>query len=303
MNRLAINIAGLELSNPTMLAAGILGISGLTLSRVAKAGAGAIVTKSLGLQPRAGYPNPTIVQVESGLVNAMGLPNPGIEHFTQEIKFTRSVAPLIISIYAFSTDEFAIAAQKAVKIGADALELNVSCPHAKKTGADIGQDPKLLEEVVKATKRSVKKPVFVKLTPNVDSIVRSAKTAEKAGADALTAINTVKAMVIDIETAKPILSNKIGGLSGSALKPIAVRCVYEIFDAVDIPIVGCGGISTWQDAVEFLQAGASAIQIGTAIAQKGLNIFTQVNEGIEAFLEKKGFHSVKEIIGLSHKSK
>lgn len=299
--RLTVEIAGLKLDNPTMLAAGILGMSGSTLKRVADAGAGAIVTKSLGLKPRSGYKNPTVVQVERGLVNSMGLPNPGIEHFAQEMQETKGIGtPIIVSIYALSPQEFAITAKKALKTGADALELNISCPHAEKTGAEIGQDPKLVKKVVKATRRSVEKPIFVKLTPNVADIAELAKAAEKAGADAITAINTVKAMVIDIETAKPILGNKVGGLSGPAIKPIAVRCVYEIYDAVKIPVIGCGGIERWQDAVEFLQAGASAVQIGTAIATKGLNVFKQVTDGIEAFLEKKEFGSVKEIVGLSH---
>jgi dihydroorotate dehydrogenase (NAD+) catalytic subunit len=302
MTSLAVEIAGLKLANPTMLAAGILGMTGLTLKRVAEAGAGAVVTKSLGLKPRSGYTNPTVVQVEGGLVNAMGLPNPGIEHFAQEMQQIKGIkVPIIVSIYAFSPQEFATTAEKAVKTGADALELNVSCPHAKKTGAEIGQDPKLVEEVVREVKGSVKKPVFVKLTPNVADIAELAKAAERAGADAVTAVNTVKAMVINIETAKPILGNKIGGLSGPAIKPLAVRCVYEIYEAVKIPVIGCGGIATWQDAVEFMLAGASAVQIGTAVATKGLNVFKQVTEGIEAFLEKKKFGSVKELVGLSHR--
>jgi len=299
---LDVEIAGLKLANPTMLAAGILGMSGLTLKRVADVGAGAIVTKSLGLKPRSGYTNPTVAHVEGGLVNAMGLPNPGIEYFTQKMQETRGIeVPLIFSIYAFSPQEFAVTAKKAVGTHLDGLELNVSCPHAQRTGSEIGQDPKLVEEIVKATKRSVDKPIFVKLTPNVANIAELAKAAEKAGADAITAINTVKAMAIEIETAKPILGNKMGGLSGPAIKPIAVRCVYEIYDAVKIPVIGCGGITTWRDAVEFMQAGASAIQIGTAIATKGLSVFRQVIYGVEAFLRKKRFGSVKEIVGLSHR--
>jgi dihydroorotate dehydrogenase (NAD+) catalytic subunit len=272
------------------------------LKLVAESGAGAIVTKSLGLKPCSGYANPTIVQVENGLINAMGLPNPGIEHFAKELqKIKRIKVPMIASIFAYSPQEFAVVAKEAVKTGADGLELNISCPHAKGTGAEIGQDPELVKEVVKATKENMEKPIFVKLTPNVSNIVEVAKAAEKAGASALTAINTVKAMVIDIETATPILGNKLGGLSGPVIKPIAVRCVYEIYEAVKIPVIGCGGINTWQDAIEFIQAGASAVQIGTAIATRGLNVFNQVNYGIEAFLEKKKMGSVKEIVGISHR--
>lgn len=303
MASLAVEIAGLKLANPTMLAAGILGISGLTLKQVAEAGAGAVVTKSLGLKHRSGYSNPTVVQVESGLVNAMGLPNPGIDYFTQELQEARGIkAPVIVSIYGFTPQEFAVVAEKAVRNGADAVELNVSCPHAKKTGAEIGQNPKLTEEAVKTTKRRVKTPVFVKLTPNVADIARLAKAAERGGADAVTAINTAKAMVIDIETGRPVLGNKIGGLSGPALKPIAVRCTYEIYEAVKIPVIGCGGITTWRDAVEFIQAGATAVQIGTAIAAKGVHVFKQVTDGLENFMSLKGFGGVEEIVGVSHRN-
>ncbi len=286
-----------------MLAAGILGMSSSTMRLVAESGAGAIVTKSLGLKSRRGYSNPTVVQVEGGLLNAMGLPNPGIKYFTQEIRNMHDIGiPLIVSIYAFTPNEFAAVAKEAAKAGADALELNVSCPHAEKTGAEIGQNPRLVEEATAEVKSRVEKPVFVKLTPNVANIAEVAKAAERAGADAVTAINTIKAMAINVETARPILGNMVGGLSGAAIRPIALRCVYEIYKAVKIPIVGCGGVNTWKDAVEFLEAGASAVQIGTAIAINGLNVFRKITEGISIFLERKRLGSVKEIVGSSHRS-
>ncbi|RJS81486.1 dihydroorotate dehydrogenase [Candidatus Bathyarchaeota archaeon] len=303
MVNLNVNLAGLKLTNPTMLASGILGYSSETLESIAENGAGAVVTKSIGLKPRVGYANPTIVQTKCGLINAMGLPNPGIKEFVREIRATKKVlkVPLVVSIYGFSTEEYAKVAEKAVGAGADAVELNVSCPHVKETGSEIGQNPKILAQVIKAVKLKVDKPVFVKLSPNVTSIADIAETAEKAGADALTAINTVKAMAIDAETAMPILSNKVGGLSGPAIKPVALRCIYEVYERVKVPIVGCGGITSWRDAVEFLLAGASAIQMGTAIALKGANVFKTVSRGIEAYLKRKGFRSVKEIVGLSHR--
>jgi dihydroorotate dehydrogenase (NAD+) catalytic subunit len=301
-NKLATDIAGLKLPNPTMLAAGVLGYTGLSMKRVIEAGAGAVVTKSMGLEPRTGYLNPTVVQTDCGLLNAMGLPNPGIGHFKEEMaELKNAKAPTIFSIYGFSAEEFAKVAKTAVEIGADALELNVSCPHVKKAGAQIGSDPLLLEEIVKQVKKQVNKPVFVKLTPNVTDITEIAKAAEQAGADAITAINTVKGMAIDIETAMPILANKYGGLSGPAIKPIAVRCVYDVFNSVKIPIIGCGGVTCWQDAVEFIQAGASAVQIGTAVAFKGLSVFGSVADGIEKYIETKNLASVKDIVGLSHK--
>jgi len=313
-----------------MLASGILGYSAETLEGIVAGGAGAVVTKSVGLKPRAGYANPTVVQVDCGLINAMGLPNPGIDEFVKEIRQAKKVlnVPLVVSVYGFSEEEYAAVSKKAADAGADALELNVSCPHVKETGSEIGQKPETLSKVIKKVKSAVDKPVFVKLSPNVTSIADIAETAAKAGADALTAINTVKAMAIDPETtlpilgnkldaltaintvkamaidpetSMPILGNKLGGLSGSAIKPIAVRCVYDIYERVKVPIIGCGGIANWRDAVEFFLAGASAVQIGTAIATKGSSVFRAVSRGIDAYLKRKGFKNVGEIVGLSHR--
>jgi len=302
--RLMVNLAGLKLANPTMLASGVLGYSAETLETIVEGGAGAVVTKSVGLKPRSGYANPTVVQVDCGLVNAMGLPNPGIDEFVREIREAKAVlsVPLIVSVYGFSENEYAVVAKKAVNAGADVVELNVSCPHVKETGSEIGQNPEVLSKVVRKVKAAVEKPVFVKLSPNVTSIADIAEAAAKAGANALTAINTVKAMAIDPETTMPILSNRVGGLSGPAVKPIAVRCVYEIFERVKVPIIGCGGVASWRDAVEFLLAGASAVQIGTAIATEGSNVFGKVTQGIDAYLKRKDFKSVGEVVGLSHRS-
>ncbi|KPV61689.1 MAG: dihydroorotate dehydrogenase 1B [Candidatus Bathyarchaeota archaeon BA2] len=301
--RLVTEIAGLKLANPTMLAAGILGLTGSSLRSVVEAGAGAVVTKSVGLKPREGYPNPTVVQVECGLLNAIGLPNPGIHHFGEEIREAKEAGvPIIVSVYGFSSGDFAEVAKVAAGAGADALELNVSCPHVEEMGAEIGSDLDLVAEVVREVKKKVGKPVFVKLTPNVANIAEIARAAVEAGADAIVAINTVRAMAIEIETARPLLANRIGGLSGPAIKPIAVRCVYEVYREVDVPVIGCGGITTWRDAAEFMLAGASAVQIGTAIAFKGLGVFKSVARGIDAYVKKKGFGNVKEIVGLAHKS-
>jgi dihydroorotate dehydrogenase (NAD+) catalytic subunit len=300
-NRLATEICELKLDNPTMLASGILGYTGLSMKNIIEAGAGAIVTKSLGLKPRSGYPNPTVVQVDCGLLNAMGLPNPGINHFSKELKeLKKAGVPIILSIYGFSSEEFGKVAEAAVKLGADALELNVSCPHVEKAGAEIGCDTTLLAEVVKEVKKRVTKPVFVKLTSNVADIGEMAKTAVEEGADVITAVNTVKAMAIEIETGRPLLANKCGGLSGPAIKPIAVKAVYDVYGTVDVPVIGCGGITSWHDAVEFMLAGASAVQIGTAIAYKGPEVFRSISEGIDAYLKRKGFKNIKKIVGLAH---
>ncbi len=303
-NPLSTRLAGLQLRNPTALASGILGYSTASLQNIAEGGAGAVVTKSIGLTPRVGYPNPTVVQTKCGLINAMGLPNPGIAEYAGEIRHAKTVlaVPLIVSVYGFSAEEFVTVAKAVAEAGADAVELNVSCPHVKETGSEIGQNSKILATVVKKVKASVHKPVIVKLSPNVTDIVELAEASVEAGADALTAINTVRAMAIDVETAQPILSNKRGGLSGPAVKPIALRCVYDISEKVKTPIIGCGGIATWQDAVEFLLAGASAVQIGTAIAQKDPVVFTAINRGIAAYLKKKKYRSIKEIVGQAHRS-
>ena len=303
MNCLEVEVAGLKFRNPVLLAAGILGMTAESLIRVAEAGAGGLVTKSIGLKPRKGYPNPTVVQVSCGLINAMGLPNPGIKTFSEEIREVkrRVKVPLIVSVYGYSAEEFAETAELAVEAGADAVELNVSCPHVEGTGGEIGQNPELLKEVVSKVKRRISKPIFVKLSPNVTDIAYLAEIAVKAGADAITAINTVRAMKIDIKTGRPILANRIGGLSGPAIKPIAVRCIYEIYERVRVPIFGCGGILNWRDAIELILAGASAVQIGTAIAVKDLEVFRTIPKGIEKYIRRKGFGSVKEIVGLSHR--
>lgn len=303
-NSLSISVAGLQLKTPSMLASGILGYTTASLQSIAEHGASAVVTKSIGLKPRAGYPNPTVVQAKCGLINAMGLPNPGINSYISEIRHAKTVltVPLIVSVYGFSAEEYAETAQTAAEAGADAVELNVSCPHVKETGLEIGQNPKVLADVVRKVKAKVRKPVIVKLSPNVTDITELAEAAAEAGADALTAINTLRAIAIDVETLQPILSNKRGGLSGPAVKPVALRCVYDIYEKVKVPLIGCGGITNWRDAVEFILAGASAVQIGTAIALKSPAVFKDINRGISAYLKKKKFGSVKELVGLAHRN-
>jgi dihydroorotate dehydrogenase (NAD+) catalytic subunit len=296
-------MAGLKLHSPTALASGILGYSGGSLQLIANSGAGAVVTKSICEEPRVGYPNPTVVQAKNGLINAMGLPNPGISEYAGIVNYSKTIlkVPLIVSVFGYTAEEYAKVAKKADEAGSDAVELNVSCPHVQFTGSEIGQNPKLLTEVICKVKEVTKKPVIVKLSPNVTDIVELAKVSVKAGADALTIVNTVRALAIDIETQSPMLSNTRGGLSGPAIKPIALRCVYDVFEALPkTPIFGCGGISDWRDATEFFLAGASAVQIGTAVAYEEPTVFQDVNKGLSNYLKKKGYRSVTEIVGLSH---
>ena len=301
-NPLSISFAGLTLANPTILASGILGYSAESFSRVVRA---ALEQSSLNLwapnRERATQTRRWFKQ-KADLINAMGLPNPGIDVYSEEIKFSKTIlrVPVIVSVFGYSAEDYAAVAKKAVAAGADAVELNVSCPHVKQTGAEIGQSQKLLSEVVQQVKSGINKPLIVKLSPNVADITVLARAAVEAGADALTVVNTLKAMAIDTETMLPILSNVKGGLSGPAVKPVALRCVYDIHEALsDVPIIGCGGVTDWRDAVEFFLAGASAVQIGTAVAEN-TEVFQAVTKGVETYLRKKHYGSVKEIVGLAH---
>jgi dihydroorotate dehydrogenase (NAD+) catalytic subunit len=286
------------------LAAGVLGLTAASLLKVWNAGAGAVVTKSVGIEPREGFKNPTIVDVGCGLINAMGLPNPGVEEFLDEIKTLKhwnSQTRVIASIYGGSLKDFIHTVEMISQADIDAIELNVSCPHVKKMGLEVGQDPALLGEIVESVKSVVVCPVFTKLSPNTSNIQRLASIVEAAGGDAVVAVNTLRAMAINIETGRPILGNRVGGLSGPALKPVALRCVYEIAQTVSIPVIGCGGIMTWQDVIEYFYAGAQAVQIGSAIAYRDLEVFDEITKGIRNFLNLKGYRSVKEIVGLSFK--
>jgi dihydroorotate dehydrogenase (NAD+) catalytic subunit len=289
------HVGGLDLKNPVLLAAGILGTTGASLRRAAGAGAGGVVTKSVGSAPREGHPGPAIVEVESGLLNAMGLPNPSYRDFQSEIDIARSGGvPVIASIFGSSAVEFA---QIARALKADAFELNLSCPHAEKYGSELGRYPNLVESVTGAVKAAADVPVWVKLTPNTADILELGLAAQRGGADAVVAINTLKAMAIDIESGFPILGNRFGGLSGAAIKPVAVRCVYELAGRLEIPVIGVGGISGWEDAVEMLMAGAAAIQLGTALA-RGYGIFEEITTGLSRYLERKSM-TLDDLCGLA----
>ena len=273
-----------------------------SMKRIADCGAGAIVTKSIGLKPREGYPNPTIVELECGLLNAMGLPNPGIENFGEEVKkLKQSKIAIIGSIFGSNANEFVELAKKMETYGADALELNMSCPHAKGYGLEIGSDPKIVNEITSKVKNATKIPVFVKLSPNLMNIVEIAKAAEKGNADGIVAINTVKAMKIDLDLKMPVLSNKIGGYSGKAIKPIGVRCVYEIFKNIKIPIIGVGGITNGDDVLEYIMAGASAVQIGSGVYYREVDIFKKICKEIENWMKNNNYKNLSEVIGVAHK--
>ncbi|MBN2110417.1 MAG: dihydroorotate dehydrogenase [Methanosarcinaceae archaeon] len=296
-----IEITGLKLRNPTILAAGIMGTTGASLVRVAKEGAAAVVTKSIGPQPEDGHSNPSMVNLGYGFLNAMGLPNPSYPDFSAELTIAKKEAgvPVIVSIFGGDAEEFATVAEGLADAGPDAFELNVSCPHAQGYGASIGCDACAVEGITARVCDVTDLPVWVKLTPNVTDIVSIGEAAQRGGADAVVAINTVRAMAIDIHSGYPLLGNRYGGLSGQAVKPVAIKCVYDLYAALDIPVIGVGGVSGWEDAVEMMMAGASAVQIGSAVYD-GMDVFRNVADGIDSFLSEKGW-SIGEITGLAHR--
>src|SRR2546426_7382619 len=294
-------IAGMKLRNPTMLASGFLDETGGTLLRVFKAGAGAVVTKSIGPEPRGGNTNPTIVELDVGMLNAMGLPNPGIKDFGPEVKIALDGGAVVVgSVYGKDPDEYAAVAKALAGYGVQAIELNLSCPHAKGLGTDIAEDPEAVREFTAAVKSKVSVPVMAKLSPSVPDIASFARAAEDGGADAIVAINTLKAMAISPELKTPVLANRVGGLSGPAIRPVGVRCVYEIYEVVDIPIVGVGGIESGRDALEYILAGARAVQIGTGLATRGLSVFSDVSLEVAAYLDENGIKSVESLVGAAH---
>ena len=295
-----VKLAGLKLKYPTILASGVLGISFDLFPRIVAHGCGAVVSKSIGLEPREGYGNPTMTGVDCGYLNAIGLANPGTVEFEKELVERDPDIPLIVSIFANSSEQFAELARTFESYDFLAFELNLSCPHVKNVGSEIGTDPKDAAEVVRAVKNATKKPVFAKMPAIIPNVPLWAKSVEEASADAIVAINAIRAMRIDIVSRKPILSNKIGGLSGPAIKPVGVRCVYEIFESVHIPIIGVGGITTWEDVVEYLLAGATCVQIGSAMATSYLDTFGKVNAGLAHYLENNGYSQLKELVGAAH---
>lgn len=299
---LSTSIGPIQIERPTMLASGILGISLDVFNRIYKAGAGAVVTKSLSKEPWEGYPNPTLFSVKGGgWLNAIGLSNPGAPYFAKMISQNKTV-PIIVSLVGSVPDDFTFMIKQFESCRVLAFELNLSCPHVEKVGLEVGDDPELVKKIIKKIKSVTKIPIIAKVGLGTTHYLDTVSAAKESGADAITAINTLRAMAIDVETQRPILSNKIGGLSGTPIKPVAVRCVYEISSTYDIPIIGCGGISSWEDAVEFILAGASAVQLGSVVGDNWLDVFGEINNGIIKYMEKKGFSKIEEMIGRAKRS-
>lgn len=305
MNRLKVTLGKIELASPLVLSSGILGMSPSSLGLAARNGAGAVTAKSCGLSERAGHTCPNVLPFAHGLLNAVGLSNPGVDVMAQEIvEFRRtSQAPLIASIFGATIEEFGDVAEKIATAHPDMIEVNVSCPNvASEFGRPFGTDPAACARITSLVKRKAGKiPVSIKLSPSCASIGAMAKVCEDNGADAITAINTVgPGMLIDLNVRKPVLSNKTGGVSGPCILPIAVRCIWEIYRAVRIPIIGGGGVTQASDALQLIMAGATAVGIGSAVYKPGLTVFDRINGGIMEYIKDNAIQSLSSLVGAAH---
>ena len=300
---LTIDLCGIKLANPTVLPSGFLGTSKSLLKRVADNGAGAATIKSVSFEAREGHKNPTVIPFEAGLLNAVGYSNPGAEETAREFANLEDLSiPVIASVIGTEAGDFVRVVDKLSASGFSAIELPLSCPHTPGFGLLAGQGtPESTNEIVSAVRKATKLPIFVKLSPNIPEIGNLAKAAEDAGANAITAVNTLgPGMIINIEARNPVLAYRVGGVSGQALRPIATRCVYDIYEAVKIPIIGTGGISTGRHAIEMIMAGATAIGVGTGIYERGIDIFRKICREMEAWMSENNFNTVDEMIGIAH---
>ena len=296
---LAVEIAGIRMKNPVMPASGTFGYGEEYAPYLDLEQIGAIVTKGLSLNPKAGNPTPRIAETVSGMLNAIGLQNVGVDAFIQyKLPFLREInTPVIVNFFGNTLEEYGEVARRLADIPEVAgLELNISCPNVKQGGIVFGTDPKAASEVVGLVRKHSKKPLIVKLTPNVTDITVVARAVEAAGADAICCINTLTGMAVDVKTRKPRLANKTGGLSGPAIRPVAVRMVHQVVQAVKIPVIGVGGIVCAMDALEFLIVGATAVQVGTAnfVDPRAM---PNIIEGIETFCIEEGISDIRELIG------
>ncbi|MCP4021519.1 MAG: dihydroorotate dehydrogenase [Desulfobacteraceae bacterium] len=298
---MTVPFIGKQLKNRTVLASGILGNSKDILERVHEQGCGLVTMKSIGPEPRDGHKNPTVIDLGCGMINAVGLPSPGYQDMEEEwAELESRNFPVNASIYGGSVEEFQRVAKFVSAKGPDFIEINISCPNSEKHGMLFGVNRQSAHDVVSAVKKVIDVPLIAKLTPQAIDIGDIAKACQDAGADAICAINTVgPGMVIDIEAQMPILAFQKGGLSGPMIKPVAVRCVFDIYKAVTIPIIGLGGISTGEDAIEMIMAGASLVGIGSAVRYRGINVFEKVAREMDEWLLSHNT-SFKEIHGAAH---
>ncbi len=302
---LSVELCGIPLANPTVLASGVLGISRDLVRTAGQYGAGAAIIKSVTLEPREGHKNPVVIAYEAGMLNAVGYSNPGVKEAAREFEGIDDLAiPVLASVVGTEAEEFAQAAAEMMPCGFAGLEIPLSCPHTPGYGTLAGQGtPEATERITRAVRPTTEKPLFVKLSPNVPGIGELALAAVEGGADGVSAVNTLgPGMIINVETAEPVLDFKMGGVSGPALRPVAVRCVYDVATAfrqegVDNPIIGIGGVSTGRHVLEMMMAGASAVGVGTAVYSRGMEVFGAISEEIRDLCERLEIESLEDIRG------
>lgn len=303
MTGLKTNFLGFRMENPTILASGLIGTSRASLSLIARKGAGAVTMKSVTKEPREGHKNPVLLTFETGVMNAIGYSNPGGKAAAGEFSDLSGIkAPVIASAVGTEASDFVEVVKALVKCPFKAVEIPLSCPHTPGFGTLAGHGtPEKTFQITRAVVKATRLPVIVKLSPSIQNLGEAARAAERAGARAINMGNAAgPGMVIDIKARKPLLSFGSGGMSGPAIRPLAVRCVYDIYKAVKIPIIGTGGVTTGKDAVEMMMAGASAVGIGSAIYYRGLDIFRKVCAEIKGIMEEEGYKSIKEMTGAAH---
>ncbi len=301
---LSTTLCGVRLPNPTVLASGILGLSHGVMARVARSGAGAVTTKSCSLKPRPGYHNPVILDWGPGLINAVGLSNPGVEVMVEEIRAAREQlaplgVPIIASIFAETIYDFGTMARFISEAQPDLIEVNISCPNIDdRYRLMFAADPYVAGQVTRHVKQNTDIPILLKLSPNVTDVTRIAREVVEAGADGITAINTLgPGLILDVETHRPVLAHGTGGLSGPVIRPIAVRCVRDICRAVDAPVLAVGGVTTGRDAVEMLLVGATAVGVGSAISRRGMGVFQKVCDELRDYMARHGHADLEALRG------
>ena len=300
---LSVSLCGMKLRNPLILASGFLGVTKASLRNVAENGAGAVTIKSVSREPRKGHDTPIVLTDGDVMINAVGYSNPGLEEAAKEFTGLDDVGvPVIASILGKNAGEFGYMASNFLPADFAAVEIPLSCPHTPGYGMMGGQGtPEATHEITNAVRKGTKLPLIVKISADVQAIGEVAKAAAKAGADAINVTNTIgPGMMIDVKSGKPILGFKYGGLSGPAIKPIAVRCVYDVSEAVKIPVIGTGGVTKGKDAAEMLMAGASAVGMGSAIHYRGIDAFRKVSSELKAFMDGEGYSKIKDMVGIAH---
>ncbi len=295
---------GIEFENPIVLASGIIGVTAASMHNAIQNGCGGVTIKSLSKEVRTGHPNPTMIGTKDYMLNAVGLSNPGIEEglgVVEEYK-TMTQAPMIGSVFAGTADEFAQLAENMAQSPVDIIELDLSCPNVgNEFGDPFAYSAKAIETITTKVKEKTSVPISVKLSPNAWNIADLAKASEAAGADMITAVNTVSGMAINVQARKPILHNRVGGISGPALFPIALKCVYDIYKSVKIPIIGTGGITTGENALAMIMAGATLLGVGSAVYYRGEDVFKKITEEMTEIMQKENINSLQEIRGIAHR--